>query len=568
MTTTAREQAKRQARELLEQHGIEKPQLETPPKEIGADLAFPCFPLARQYKKSPHDIARELQEKLEKQKPPLFEKIRAEGGYLNFYLSGKEYAKRVVKEILKGAYGPKPERGETIIVDYSSPNIAKPLHVGHLRSTIIGDSIARLLRHEGYRVIGDNHLGDWGTQFGKVIAAYKKWGDKERFEKEGVHYLLHLYTKFHEEAEKNPELEDEAREESRKLEEGDPENTRLWKMFVEASKKYLHEKIYKPLGIVFDVEIGESEYIRAGEEIVKKALEMRVAKEQEDGSVIIELEDEGLTPLIIRRSDGASLYQTRDLATIDYRTKKWNPEACLYVVSSEQEYYFKQLFAAARKLGYTTRLEHVQFGLLTLPEGKLSTRKGRIVLLEEIIEKVVEKARASIRKKTGREGDEETARIIGIGALKFADLSQSRIKNVTFDYDKITSFEGDTAPYIQYAGVRIKSIFRKEGIDRNELVNKVETASLDYKEKEEIELAKTLAMFPETVERAACEREPYILANHLLEVARAFNQFYNTVPVLKAGEKEKTDRLLLCLATLIVIEKGLELLGIRVPEQM
>lgn len=558
----ALEKFRGECEELVEKIVGKKVPLKEPREKIDADLCLPCFSLG----KNPEKVAKEITEKikllLEKKRKTFIGDVKAIGGYVNFYVNFDLFANETVKEILKmkEKYGSEKRKNKTIVIDYSSPNIAKPMSVGHLRSTIIGQALYNIFSFLGYHCIGDNHLGDVGTQFGKLIVAYKLWGDKKKIEKEPIKELLNLYVRFHKEAEKNKKLEDLAKEWSKKLEEGNKEAVKLWKWFVRLSKKEF-EKIYKLLGVKFDLQLGESFYLPMLDNVIREALRKGVATISE-GAVIIPLEKYGLPPLVIRRSDGATLYATRDLATIKYRKEKFNFYRCLYVVGSEQKLYFKQLFKAAELMDYIKEGEcvHVDFGLITLPEGKMSTREGRVVFLEDVINKAISLAEKIIEEKNPElKNKKKVAKIVGIGAIIFNDLKQDRVKNVVFDWNKALSFEGDSCPYVQYACVRAKSILKKYG-------KPVKYSKVNYETEEEKQLVKKLAEFPLIIKNAANSYKPHLIAQYLIDVATLFNDFYGKHRVI-ADKKEK-ERIILVKCVEIVIKNGLGLLNIEVPENM
>jgi len=554
------------------------PLLEKPPEGIEADFALPCFTLSRVLRKDPKLIALDLYKKIHPS--GVIRDAKQAGPYLNFSIDWNSVASGLLPAILENEtktegvkrrllpqYGSaKRGEGKTVIVDFSSPNIAKPMSVGHLRSTTIGDSLSRIYRFLGYKVIGDNHLGDWGTQFGKIIVAYKKWGHPERLEKSPIEELLRLYVKFHEETDIDKTLEDQARLAFKKLEDGDKEYLGLWKRFTELSTREF-SKTYKLLGVKFDIVQGESFYDKMAKDVIEEALRKKVAKWSQH-ALIIDMENQ--TPLLIRKSDEATLYSTRDLATINYRVKKFAPERILYVIGSEQKSYLEQVFTAAQKLGYIkpeqkSRLLHVSFGMISLPEGKMSTRKGRVVMLDHVIKEVIDLAEKTILIKNPELNDRKNiAKDVGIGALKYADLSRDRIKDVKFDWDEILSFEGDTGPYIQYTHARACSILRKGKI---KAPPKRFDASL-LKDAKERAIIRKLVEFPETINRAADDCKPHYIANYVYSLATLFNEFYQSIPVLKAKKGVRDARLALVMAVKIVLKNGLSLLGIEAPEEM
>jgi arginyl-tRNA synthetase len=553
------------------------PLLERPPEGIEADFAVPCFVLAKQLRKNPHQIAQEISGKI----PPLgvIREAKQAGPYVNFIIDWKNVAQEAIPHILSNpGYGSSElGRGRTIVIDFSHPNVAKPMSIGHLRSTIIGDSLSRVYSTLGYKVIGDNHLGDWGTQFGKIIIGYRKWGKPEKLQENPIEELLRVYVKFHEEAEIDSRLEDEARAAFKKLEDGDKESLALWKKFSDLSLKEFG-KIYRELGVKFDTCLGESFYLKSAREIVDDALKRGVAKWSEH-AVVIDTGHE--IPLIIRKSDEATLYSTRDLATIKHRLRAYKPDKILYVVGSEQKSYFEQVFIAAEKLGYITpeqkkSLVHVSFGMVSLPEGKMSTRKGRVVFLEHVIEEVTKMAEKTIEAKNPElKNREQIAKQVGIGAIKYADLSRDRIKDIRFDWSEMLSFEGDTGPYIQYTHARACSILRKgnfgkkaslDAFQQKVAKSKIDTSLLsDPKEKA---MVRKLCEFPETIMRASQDNKPHYIASYVFSLATLFNEFYQSVPVLRAEGSLRSARLALVMAAKEVLKKGLYLLGIEAPEEM
>jgi len=515
---------------------------------------------------NPLDLAKKIIENFPKK--DYLEKVEVFApGFINFYLKDKIFCSNL-KKILRGKekYGSsKIGRRKTIIIDYSAPNIAKPFSVGHLRSTIIGQALYNIYEFLGYKVIGDNHIGDWGTQYGKLIYAIKKWGNEKEIEKDPIRKLHGLYVRFHEEAEKDPQLEDEGRKWFKKLEKGDREAERIWKKCVDWSLKEF-DRIYKILDIKIDLTLGESFYVPMLKDVIKEALKKRVAKKSK-GAIIIEFPKEKLPPLMIQKSDGATLYPTRDLATIKYRRKKFKPHKIIYEVGADQSLYFKQMFLAAELLGWGRRENyfHVAHGLILLPTGRMRTRKGKIVLLENVLNGAIKRAREIIEKNpdlTEREKD-EIARTVGIGAVKYNDLSQHYSKNIVFDWNKMLNLQGNSAPYLQYTNARAQSILRKtkekiEGLDEKIL-----------KEKEELQLSKFLYSFPEVIEKAAKNYSPNLICNYLFELAQKFNIFYERLPVLKAkNENLRKTRLALVKATSQILKNGLNLLGISAPERM
>ncbi len=537
---------------------------EPPSPELGDISTSVAFALAKQEKKSPAETARDILEKLES--PPLIRKTSTAGPYINFYIDWEKAGKKVLEEARTPEYASSDEgKGKWIVIDYSSPNVAKPMHIGHMRSTIIGDSIHRLYKRLGYSVHRVNHIGDWGVPFGKLIAAYKKWGDERELEKDPIHYLVGLYVRYNQAEEQDPSLKQEAIEWFRRLESGDPEAKKLWERFKALSIRKF-EEIYRELGVEFDSYKGEAYYAlnELTNRIVEEALEKGVAVEEDPGTIIVPLEEHGLVNARLVEN-GRTLYITRDLAAAKERWEEFKFQKNLYVVAVEQETHFNQLRKILELMGYEWWKDcvHVKFGMMSLPEGRISTRKGKYVELKQVLDLAVEKAREIIEEKNpSLENKEETAKAVGIGALKFADLSQNRIKNIVFDPDKMISFEGDTGPYLQYAHVRCCGILEKAG---NSAETDVDMSGL---EPAETELVKKLAEFPEIVKDAAHKQEPHRVAQYLLELSHQFSAFYESLPVLKAGETEKGRRLAMVDATRNVLKIGLELLGIHAPSRM
>ncbi len=552
--------------------------IEEPEKEMHGDYATNvALILAKQLKGDPIKFAQQIEVKLTrlmaKKGISLFEKIEvARPGFINFFLK-PEFLQSQLKEILKegDGYG-KQEigKGKTVVIDFSSPNIAKPMHVGHLRSTIIGQALCNIYKALGYNVIGDNHLGDWGTQFGIMIAAYKKYKSLLGGKKITVEKMLEAYVKFNAEIEKKPELQEVAREEFRKLEQGDKENRKIWKTLRKESLKEF-DKVYKLLGINFNTILGESFYEKYSQKIIEKALKKKVAIQNSDGSIIIPLDKFNLPPFLIQKSDGATLYSLRDLAAIKYRVKKYDPEKIIYVVGNEQSLYFEQLFRAAELLGYISydKLVHVKFGfVLDENKKKLATRAGRFISAKELIDKIIRLAEKVVKEKNPKLSKKEIkkiAEIVGIGALKYADLSQNRQTNIVFDWKKVLSLEGNSGPYLLYSYVRLKSIFKKAKVKKSSF-RKFDPGLLI--EDEEIEILKELIKFPEKIEEAGIKFQINLLANYLYKLASLVNVFYEQIPVIKAEKDLKISRLALISAVLIVLQNGLNLLGIETSDKM
>ena len=574
-------QAKEQIQKIFSKITDNVVDIEIPPDNVNADFAVPLFKIAKKNKKNPAVLALELLEKINL-KNSLFSKVERSGAYINFYLDNNRFTQSVFSDYNSIANYGSSKTGEkkTILIDYSSPNIAKPFSIGHLRSTIIGQVLYNDYKFLGYKVIGDNHVGDWGTQFGKLITAYEKWGNEKKLKLNPMKESLELYVKFHKESEHDSNLETDAREWFKKLEAGDKKAIEIWRLFKDLSI-YEFEKIYKLLNIKFDETLGESFYKDKTEEIIKECINKGLAKWEfaldENGKpsksekvLIINLEKYNInTPLLLKKSDGTTLYATRDLAAIKYRIQKWHPSKILYVVGSEQKLYFKQLFKVAELLGYKTFLEHVDFGLIRLSEGKLSTRAGRVIFLENVINEAISKVKNIIGKKLNKKEKEEVSKIVGIGAIKYADLSQSRSKDIVFDWNKIITLKGNSGPYLQYQYVRIKSILEKENISSGKKYQKIDFKPELSVSLEEIKLIKMIAKFNNALENVLINSESHILTDYIFLLSESFSAFYEKHSVLKANSKDlKNNRLCLCQMTSNIIEKGLEILGIDVPEKM
>ncbi|MBN1042719.1 arginine--tRNA ligase [Clostridium botulinum] len=555
--------------QLIKQHvdldidAIEK-LIEIPPKSEMGDYAFPCFQLSKVMRKAPNMIAETLKEAINKDG---FERIENLGPYLNFFVDKGVFAENTINKILKDgdSYGESNiGEGKTVCVEYSSPNIAKPFHVGHLFTTAIGNSLYKMFKKEGYDVVGLNHLGDWGTQFGKLISAYNRWVDEEALEKAPIDELLRIYVKFHDEAEKDPSLEDEGRMYFKKLETGDAEAQALWKRFRDLSLKEF-ERVYDILGVKFDSLAGEAFYNDKMDVVVNELKDKGLLVES-NGAQVVMLDDYNMPPCIVLKGDGASIYATRDLAAAMYRKKTYDFYKSIYVVGSPQALHFKQVFKVLELAGHEWANDcvHVGFGLVKFADRKLSTRKGEVVLLDDLIRESVEKTLEVINEKNPNlENKEEVAKKIGVGAIIFTYLKNSREKDIVFDWKEILSFEGETGPYVQYSYARANSIIsRAENIS-----SKVDYSKLSSKE--EFELVKVLANFNNQIKLATDKLEPSILTRYVIEVAKSFNKFYNAHSVLNLDDEVlKATRLSLVKSSLQVIKNGLELLGIDVVEKM
>jgi arginyl-tRNA synthetase len=522
-------------------------------------------------RQSPMELARELAKKIVHKAPfEFFEKVEAaEPGFINFWLSKKTIWEEFQKAAATKEYG-RSDRGKkkTVIVEYSSVNIAKPFHLGHFRTTIIGDALANLLAFSGYNVVRWNYLGDWGTQFGKLIAAYKRWGKKENIEKNPVEELQKLYVRFHSEAESDAELEKRGQEEFKKLEEGDAENRKLWEWFKKESLEEF-ETAYRILDVNFDIWIGESHFEKELKPLTKELLDRKIA-ERSEGAIVIKLDAQGLPPALIEKSDGASLYHTRDIANLRYRLEKYKPAKILYVVGNEQSLYFEQLFAIAKILKLdSAELKHVKYGLVLGEAGKkLSTRRGETVAVKELLGKATALARKVAEEKARDLTDPEkndVALAVGIGALKYNDLKENRMTDIVFDWDRMLDFTGDSAPYLQYTYARLQSILRKSDSRFTIHDSRFDILDLDV----ELSLMRKIFEFPDVVSRAGETYATSVLAAYLYKLAVAANKYYETTPILKdhRGDR-KAARLVLIETAARVLQTGLKLLGIKTLEKI
>lgn len=540
--------------------------LEIPKKSDMGDFAFPCFKLAKIYRKAPNMIAEELTGKILEKNYDIFSKVENVGGYINFFFAKEQFAKQLIKTISAENYGSSTEgEGKTICIDYSSPNVAKNFHVGHLRTTIIGNSLYKIYSKLGYHVERINHLGDWGTQFGKLIVAYKRWGSKEEVEKNGIAELMKIYVKFHQEAEKDDSLNDEARAWFVKMEQGDEEALSIWQWFKDISLVE-YKRIYKLLGMEFDHYTGESFYRDKTQDVVDK-LNAKHLLVESDGAHIVPLDDYNMAPCLIMKKDGSSIYATRDLAALFYRKETYHFDKCIYVTGLEQKLHFAQVFKVIELLGYDwyDQLIHVPYGLVSMEGGKLSTRNGNVIYAEEILHESIRKIYEIIEEKNPDLEDKETvARQVGIGAIIFNDLYNQRIKDVVFNWDKILNFDGETGPYVQYTYARCASVLRKAGevtipeeIDYSVLTDEVT-----------MNLLKDITRFPGVVKDAAEKYEPFMISRFAVSVAQHFNKFYHDCQINVDDENIKMARLKVVSVTMRVIKDALELLGIECPEQM
>ncbi|MCB6407186.1 MULTISPECIES: arginine--tRNA ligase [Streptococcus] len=536
--------------------------LEQPKSSDLGDIAFPAFSLAKVERKAPQAIAADIVEKID---TTHFDKVVATGPYVNFFLNKAEISGQVIKEVVKegAGYGQQNEgKGENVTIDLSSPNIAKPFSVGHLRSTVIGDALSNIFRKMGYNTIKINHLGDWGKQFGLLMVAYKKWGSKEAVEANPIDELLQLYVRINAEIENDPALDDEGRLWFKKLEDGDPEATELWQWFRDESLVEFN-RIYELLGVEFDSLNGEAFYNDKMDEGIK-ILEEKGLLEESKGASIVNLDDVNLPPAMIKKSDGATLYITRDIATAMYRARTYNFVKSIYVVGQEQSNHFRQLKAVLKKMGFdwSDDMTHVDFGLVTKNRQKLSTRKGNIILLEPTLQEAISRAKSQIEDKNPElENKEAVAHAVGVGAVKFYDLKTDRRNGYDFDLEAMVSFEGETGPYIQYAYARIQSILRKADFTPD--------ADADYRlnDAESWEIIKLLQDFGRVVKRAADNYEPSLIAKYAISLAQAFNKYYAHTRILDESP-ERDSRLALSYSTAVVLKEALRLLGVYAPEKM
>lgn len=536
--------------------------LEQPKSSDLGDIAFPAFSLAKVERKAPQAIAADIAEKIDQS---AFEKVVATGPYVNFFLDKSKISGQVIKSVIEAGadYGQQDEgHGQNITIDLSSPNIAKPFSVGHLRSTVIGDALSNILRKMGYNTIKINHLGDWGKQFGLLMVAYQKWGSKEAVEANPIDELLKLYVRINAEIENDPELDDEGRLWFKKLEDGDPEATELWQWFRDESLVEFN-RIYKLLGVEFDSLNGEAFYNDKMDEAVQILEDKGLLKESK-GASIVELDDVNLPPAMIKKSDGATLYITRDIATAMYRARTYNFVKNIYAVGQEQSNHFRQLKAVLKKMGFdwSDDMVHVDFGLVTKNRQKLSTRKGNIILLEPTLQEAISRAKAQIEEKNPElENKEEVAHAVGVGAVKFYDLKTDRRNGYDFDLEAMVSFEGETGPYIQYAYARIQSILRKANFTPST------DATYSLSDPESWEIIKLLQDFSRVVKRAAENYDPSLIAKYAINLAQAFNKYYAHTRILDESP-ERESRLALSYSTAVVLKEALRLLGVDAPEKM
>ena len=543
--------------------------IEIPKDANNGDYAFPCFRLAKELKKAPPMIANDIKEKIQIDEQ-MVEKVEVVGGYLNFYIQQEQMVEEVLKEIdAQEEYG-KSEigKGKNIVIDYSAPNIAKPFHIGHLRSTVIGGALYNIYKYLGYHTIGVNHLGDYGTQFGKLIEGYKLWGKEYNIEEDPINELTKIYIRINQVCKEDEKVLEQCRMNFKLLEDGDSYCTEIWEKFRALSLKEF-QKVYDLLGSHFDSWNGEAFYSDKMPEVIE-ILEKTGKLVESQGAKIIDLEDKGInTPCIIEKSNGSTTYATRDLAAILYRARTYDFDKALYVVSYEQTLHFKQVFEVAKLLGinekYTNGLKHVPFGMVSLPTGKMSTREGNIVKLEELLNESIARAKKIIEEKNPElENKDEVAKKVGVGAVIFNDLSNSRIKDEIFDWNQILNFQGETGPYVQYTYVRTKSVLEKAGymptIEEVKFVKLLDEASKN--------IIKLIYNFENILIQVTEKEEPSILSRYLIDLAKAFSNFYNDNKILVEDKDIQNARIYLTYAVGKVLKTGAKLLGIEMPNKM
>lgn len=537
--------------------------LEVPPDPKMGDLALPCFRLAKTLRKSPQIIAQDLAQKIGT--PAGIARTELLGGYINFYFDRAAYSGKTLASVFAADQWGSSDvgRGRCVVIDYSSVNIAKPFHIGHLSSTAIGSSLYKIYQFLGFRPVGINHLGDWGTQFGKLITAYKLWGNDQEIERDSVSAMLKLYVRFHEEAKKDESLNEEGRAWFKKIEDGDAEALRIFGWFSDLTLREA-KRVYEMLGIQFDYFTGESFYNNKMQPVLDELKEKNLM-ELDAGAYIVRLEEYSLPPCIVLKTDGATLYSTRDLAAAEYRKQTFDFYKALYVVAYQQSLHFRQLFAVLEKMGkpWASQCEHVAFGMVSLEDGTLSTREGKIVLLEDVLNRSIEKTLATINEKNPElENKDEVARQVGIGAVLYSTLSAGRIKDITFSFDRVLNFDGETGPYVQYTHARASSVLRKYN-GQNGQADYTALANDDA-----FAVIKQIADFPSAVVAAADKNEPSFITRHITLLAQYFNKYYYEYRIMDTDEKQTRARIQLTQAVQATIKTGLNLLGIAAPERM
>ncbi len=548
-----------------------KSYIEIPKGNENGDYAFPCFRLAKELRKAPPVIAQEIAEKvLVNNINNAIDKIEVTGGYVNFFINKEEMAKQILANFSnQGQYGSsKIGQGKNVVIDYSAPNIAKPFHIGHLRTTVLGGALYNIYKYLGYNAIGLNYLGDYGTQFGKLIEGYKRWGNEYKIDEDPINELMKIYIRINALCKEDEKVLEACRGNFKKLEDGDPYCVELWEKFKKVSIKEF-QKIYDLLGSKFDSWDGEAKIAPKAKEVIK-ILEENGTLIQSQGAKIVDLENEGIsTPCMIQKSDGSTTYASRDLAAIMYRAKTYDFDKALYVTSYEQILHFKQVFSVAKHLGiddkYVKGLEHVSYGMVMLPTGKMSTREGNIVKIEDLLNESIKRAEEIIAHKNPElENKEEIAKKVGVGAIIFSNLSTSRVKDITFDWNAILNFQGETGPYIQYTYVRTQSVLKKSGYIPEIAEVSFEWLTDNYSQ----EVLKLICKFEEILEQVTQKEEPAILAHYLIDLAKAYSSFYNENKIIGENEEIQNTRVYLTRATGEVLKIGAKLLGMEMPEKM
>ncbi len=539
--------------------------LEFPPESNMGDVALPCFKLSKIMRKPPAKIAQDLLDELPQNE--FIEKAEAVSGYLNIFINRSLFIKQVLGKILdsRERYGSSDiGSGKTVVIDYSAPNIAKPFHIGHLRSTVIGGALYKIHNFMGYNCVGVNHLGDWGTQFGKLIVAYQKWGDKEAVEQNQISELMRLYVKFHEEVENDPSLEDEAREWFTKMERGNEEALKLWRWFSDISLKEF-ERVYDMLKVTFDSYAGESFYEDKMQPVIEELKEKSLLEESQ-GAMIVNLDKYDMPPCLILKKDGSTLYATRDITAAIYRKNTYDFEKCIYVTAAAQSLHFKQWFKVVELMGYNwaEKLKHVTFGLVSMQGEKLATRKGNVILLEELLNQAISKTMKIMEDKNpDLPGKDKIAREVGVGAVIFNDLSNNRIKDISFSWEEALNFDGETGPYVQYTHARACSVLAKaEGFNKENINEELLNGEYEYR------LIKTLYLFPFKVKLAMDELEPSIVTRYLIDLAQDFNRFYHNNSILVEDSDIRNARLALVQSVKYTLSNGLRLIGLSTPERV
>lgn len=537
-----------------------------PPREEMGDYAFPCFALAKEQRRNPAEVAREVAGRV--RTGPGIERVEAAGPYVNFRLDRRRFVQHVLAEVQQQgeAYGSRQQgAGKTLVIDFSSPNLAKPFSIAHLRSTAIGHAVYRIHQFLGWSCVGVNHPGDWGTNFGQLLAAYRKWGEPEKVKANPIPELVALYTRFNQETEAHPELQDEARHYVQLLESGDTETRALWSWFVEEGLKEA-ERIYAILGVRFDLVMGESAFADATQRVVD-VFEQRGLAVESEGATVVMLDQWDMPPCMLRTSRGTSTYHSRDLAALLYRHERFAFDKMVYVTDVSQTLHFRQVFKALELAGkeWVSRCEHAPFGLMSFKGGKMSTRRGNMVFLEDVLDQAVELTGQIITDKNPQLAcREEVSRQVGISAVIFADLDTRRTRNVVFDWQEALNFDGETGPYLQYTHARFCSIMRRHGRDASP---DADLGGLTHEA--EMRVARVLAAFPDRLEQACAESEPSIVSRYLIELATVANKFYNELPVLNAPDPALVQaRVVLVDCARRVLRSGLSLLGMQAPEGM